>query len=133
MLTTGAIYHFEPNNEFKKCDQRTPWCAIEWCSLLNPEELCIEDVVYMTESRNMTMMLCALREADIEVIFYRKEDGAKFHDEWAKELYGNKEDGASLSRTNGDSGASGESQRFNDSLLLLMTPSYGIPHGMEVQ
>lgn len=83
MLTTDALYHLPAakTNNIKKCHRRKSWNTISWCILLNPEEMCIDDIVYGTDPENMTSILLALHEADVEVLFQREEDADAFREE----------------------------------------------------
>ena len=80
MLTTVAIYHLRPNlaNLYKKCQRRIPLHSIACCTIRNAEELCIADVLYKTETKNMRVILRTLCKADVEVLFQREEDEVIF-------------------------------------------------------
>lgn len=129
MLTTDAIYHLpaDNTNDFKKCDRRKPWSTVSWCILLNPEELCIDDVVYGTDSENMTSILVALHEADVEVLFQREEDGIKFREDECKELPTLP---PAVSNSNYSRSAYSEihgTDHYHDELNMHNVPNYDVP------
>ena len=76
MLTTAAIYHLRPNqnNNFKKCDRRIPWRDVGCCDVVNPQEMCIENMLYLTETENLKSILRTLCSVDVKVMFQREED-----------------------------------------------------------
>ena len=81
MLTSDAVYHFPLNDNYKKCDYRIPWKSVEFCIVLNPAELSIDDAKYSMDPRNMKPIVDILSdevEMKCNVLFENDEDEVSF-------------------------------------------------------